>query len=104
MREINLEGSCIETHVDGRLAQESFEYLAVSGELNGSATIQYTEDGAIITGLSGAGELSAVHSNPVYQTITIPYTFGNKPVAVQSISNDENQPFQVKEDLYNEKT
>ena len=104
LREIQLEGSCIETHVDGRLAQESFEYLAISGELNGSAAIQYTEDGAIITGLSGAGELSAVHSNPVYQTITIPYTFGNKPVAIQSISNDENQPFQVEEDLYNEKT
>ena len=104
LREIQLEGSCIETHVDGRLAQESFEYLAISGELNGSAAIQYTEDGAIITGLSGTGELSAAHINPVYQTITTPYTFESKLVAVQSISNDKNQPFRVEEDLYNEKT
>jgi hypothetical protein len=99
-----LEGSCIETHVDGRLAQESFEYLAVSGEMNGSATIQYTEDGAIITGLSGTGELSAAHINPVYQTITTPYTFGSKPTAVQSVSNAENQSFTVEEDLCNEET
>ncbi len=99
-----MEGNCSEARVDGRLAQDSLEYLAVSGELNGSATIQYTEDGAIITGLSGTGELSAAHINPVYQTITTPYTFESKLVAVQSISNDKNQPFRVEEDLYNEKT
>ena len=104
LREINLEGNCSEARVDGRLAQDSLEYLAVSGELNGSATIQYTEDGAIITGLSGTGELSAAHINPVYQTITTPYTFESKPVAVQSVSNAENQSFTVEEDLYNEKT
>lgn len=56
-----------------------------------------TQDGAIITGLSGEGMLSAMQMNPTVNIAETPYTFCNDTIAIQAISGAGEICFQAEE-------
>ena len=86
-RRILLSGKEMDVYASGRLIQQNLEYLSLQGKADQNAIIEFTENGAEISGIYGDGVLSAMHCNNTISFVDRQYSFTSGLTAVDTISS-----------------